>query len=57
MLGAERASLGSSLRVLVRREQALISFAAAVMVRLPATVMGLLPRPSSQDFGMPNIFF
>ena len=40
----------------VRREQALISFSAAVVVRLPATVMSLLPRLSSHDFGMPNIF-
>ena len=37
-------------------EQALISVSAAVVVRLPATMMSLLPRLSSQDFGMPNIF-
>ena len=47
---------GSSLRVRVHREQALIFFSAAVVVRLPATVMSLLPCLSSQDFGMPNIF-
>ena len=56
IFGVERGWLGSSLRVRVRREQALISFSAAVVVRLPATVMSLLPRLSSQDFGMPNIF-